>query len=205
MKHNQNANPLFHLLRPIATLATTIALLVGLGAGSKALATEGATTQSKSNRSFVQVEVAEDFSKFVPGPPFDADGVPQRGSFFVTEGKIFPEGTIQGDGSSFDPNSEGSIGTWFCRGTHLVSGLEFPDVRFAVDTTQAYLMPDDTQMIVTDGLEGGFGFEMQRVVSGGTGKFRKVIGIQKQELMGFNASGGVNIRVTFKLAPMRHD
>ena len=205
MKQNQNANPLFRILNPIALMATTIALLLSLGVSSKALATEAATTQSKSNRSFIKVEVAEDFNKFVPGPPFDADGVPQRGSFFITEGKLFPEGTIQGDGSSFDPNSEGSIGVWFCRGTHLVSGLTAPDVRFAVDTAQAYLMPDDTRMIVTDGLEGGFGFEVQRVVSGGTGEFRNVIGIQKQELMGFNASGGVNIRVTFELEPVRHD
>ena len=61
-------------------------------------------------------------------------------SFFVTEGKIYPKGTIQGDGASFDPNSDGAIGQWFCRGTHLVSGVEFPEARFAVDTAQAYLV-----------------------------------------------------------------
>ena len=54
-------------------------------------------------------------------------------------------------------------------------------------------------MIVTDGLEGGLGFEIQRAVSGGTGKFKNYIGIQKQELLGFNKSGGVNLRVTFVL------
>jgi hypothetical protein len=193
------AHCLFRQSNAIAIVTTVLALFFGLGVSPVAYADEGVTTQSKQKRIFLTVDVAEDFAKFVPGPPFDSDGVPQRGSFFVTEGKIYTKGTIQGDGASFDPNSEGSIGTWFCRGTHLVSGLEFPEARFAVDTAQAYLLPNDKQMIVTDGLEGGLGFELQRVVSGGTGKYRKVIGIQKQELIGFNASTGVNLRVTFEL------
>jgi hypothetical protein len=41
------------------------------------------------------------------------------------------------------------------------------------------------------------------VVSGGTGKYRNFIGIQKQELLGFNKSGGVNLRVTFELERVR--
>lgn len=204
MKQNQKTHCRFHLANPIATVATALALFVGLGISPATAANEDNTTQSNQNRTDLTVEVAEDLATFVPGPPFDAAGVPQRGSFFITQGKIFPEGTIQGDGASFDPNSEGAIGTWFCRGTHLVSGLEFPATRFAVDTAQAYLMPDDKQMIVTDGLEGGFGFEVQRVISGGTGEFRKVIGIQKQELIGFNQSGGVALRVTFELERVRH-
>lgn len=199
MKQNQKSNGLCRLSNAIATIATVLALFLGLGISPEATANEGVTPQSKSKRNLLTVEVAEDLATFVPGPPFDADGVPQRGSFFVTQGKLFPEGTIKGDGASFDPNSEGAIGTWFCRGTLLVSGLEFPEARFAVDTAQAYLLPDDKQMIATDGLEGGFGFEVQRVVSGGTGEFRNVIGIQKQELIGFNKSGGVILRVTFEL------
>lgn len=150
-------------------------------------------------RRTITVDVAEDFAKFIPGPPFDENGVPERGSFFVTEGNIYPKGTIKGDGADFDPNADGAIGTWFCRGTHLVSGVDFPNERFAVDTAQAYLLPSDKHMIVTDGLEGGLGFEIERVVSGGTGKFKNYIGVQKQELIGFNKSGGVNLRVTLVL------
>ncbi len=205
MKQNQKTHCRFYLANAIATVVTALALFVGPGVSPATAANEDDSTKSNPNRTYLTVEVAEDFATFVPGPPFDAAGVvPQRGSFFVTQGKIFPEGTIEGDGSSFDPNSDGAIGTWFCRGTHLVSGLEFPEIRFAVDTAQAYLMPDDKQMIVTDGLEGGFGFEVQRVISGGTGEFRKVIGIQKQELIGFNESGGVALRVTFELERVRH-
>jgi hypothetical protein len=37
--------------------------------------------------------VSEDFTNFVPVPPI-FDKVPQRGSFFITEGMIYPAGTI---------------------------------------------------------------------------------------------------------------
>jgi len=203
VKQNQNINRISRKFRPVAVVMAALALFFGLGASSQARSNEEITAKSNSHRRVFTIDVAEDFEKFVPGPPFDQDGVPQRGSFFITEGKIYPEGTIKDDGASFDPNSEGAIGQWFCRGTHLVSGLEFPEVRFAADTAQAYLLPNDKEMIVTDGLEGGFGYVLQRVVSGGTGKFRKFIGIQKQELLGFNKSGGVNIRVTFELERVR--
>jgi hypothetical protein len=36
-------------------------------------------------------------------------------------------------------------------------------------------------------------------VTGGTGPFAGYVGEQRQELIGFNASGGVNLRVTFVL------
>ena len=190
-------------VRAIAIILTALTLSVGLGMSSQAYSEEAKTGQFPPQRGSFTVEIAEDFATFIPGPPFDNEGVPQRGSYFITEGNIYPEGTFQGDGASFDPNAGGAIGKWFCRGTHLVSGLEFPNVRFAVDTAQAYLFPDDSQMLVTDGLEGGFGHVVQRVISGGTGKFRKVVGVQKQELIGFNLSGGVNLRVTFKLDRIR--
>jgi hypothetical protein len=38
-----------------------------------------------------------------------------------------------------------------------------------------------------------------RPVTGGTGPFRGYVGEQKQQVLGFNATGGVNLRVTFVL------
>ena len=57
------------------------------------------------------VDVAEDMNLFVePHVPVGTE--PLRGSFFVTEGKIFPAGTIPSiSGDQFDPNNvAGSIG-----------------------------------------------------------------------------------------------
>jgi hypothetical protein len=144
------------------------------------------------------VDVAENFTKFVPTPVNPGDTEPQRGAWFLTEGKIYPKGTIEGDGSSFDPTSPGSIGTWLCRGTHLISLAEILNGGSPwVATTQTYLLPDDRRAITTDGLEGVGVFV--RSVTGATGKYRGYIGEQHQELLGFNPTGGVNLRVTFVL------
>jgi len=146
------------------------------------------------------VDVSEDFTQFVPAPPI-VDGIPQRGSFFITEGKIYPAGTIQGDGSAFDPtdpHGPTATGRWFCRGTHLVAGNEIPATAQPwVYTSQAYLLPDEKSTLDTSGLEQTA--PIVRAVTGGTGKFKRISGVQKQEFLGFNKLGGVNLRVTFLL------
>jgi len=125
------------------------------------------------------------------------DTQPERGAFFVTEGNIFPAGTIKGDGADFDPNSGGAIGRWFCHGTHLVSATEFPTAARGVHTAQLYLLPDERTSIATEGVEGAV--PVVRPVSGGTGVFSGYIGEQRQKMLGFNATGGVNLRVAFIL------
>jgi hypothetical protein len=152
------------------------------------------------------VDVAEDLNTFVPGPPI-IGGVPQRGSFFITEGKIYPGGTIPGDGSTFDPtdpNGPKPIGRWFCRGTHLVAGDQIPGTTAPwVYTSQLYLLPDDQQSLDTSGVEQTA--PVVRTVTGGTGKFKDVFGVQKQEFLGaFNTTGGANLRVTFHLRKATH-
>ena len=143
------------------------------------------------------VDVAEDFNLFNPTPVNPSDTQPERGSFFVTEGNIYPAGTIKGDGASFDPSMAGAFGRWFCRGTHLVPASAIPDAAFWVQTAQLFLLPDDTRSIATEGVEGNG--TVVRAISGGTGKYRDYVGEQRQEFLGFNATGGVNLRVTFIL------
>ena len=142
------------------------------------------------------IDVAEDFTLFNPTLVKTTDTQPERGSFFVTEGNIYPGGTIKGDGASFDPSTPG-FGRWFCRGTHLVPASAIPAAAFWVHTAQLFLLPDDTRSIATEGVEGNG--TVTRLISGGTGKFRGYVGEQRQEFLGFNATGGVNLRVTFIL------
>jgi hypothetical protein len=115
----------------------------------------------------------------------------------VTEGNIFPAGTIKGDGSTFDPNSGGALGRWYCRGTHLVSAAEFATSPRAVHTAQLYLLPSERSSTATGGVEGSV--PVVRPITGGTGPFKGYIGEQRQRMLGFNATGGVNLRVTFVL------
>jgi hypothetical protein len=175
--------------------AIVLVAAAALGTGTLAGA---ANDKSAPNDTIVfTVDIAEDFSLFYPTLVRPSDTQPERGSFFVTEGNIFPGGTIEGDGAAFDPNSEGALGRWFCRGTHLVSATEFPTSARAVHTAQLYLFPDESRSIATEGVEGNV--PVLRAVTGGTGRFSGYVGEQRQELLGFNATGGVNLRVTFIL------
>lgn len=150
------------------------------------------------------VDVAEDFSKFTPTLLDPDDLEPKRGSFFLTEGRVFPRNTIQGDGADFDPNSPGAIGLWVCRGAHLAdaSAILSGDAEIWVATTQNYLLPDDRRSIATEGREGSL--PIARTIVGGTGPYRGYVGEQRQELLGFNKTGGVNLRVTFILRRASH-
>ena len=79
----------------------------------------------------------------------------QRGSFFVTGGRVFPAGTIEGDGATFDPNRSGHIGVWICRGTHLVAANEIPAAQWWVETTQLFVLGRQAkEQLTTEGLEG---------------------------------------------------
>jgi hypothetical protein len=198
-------NPLAHLLRRrLFTSHVRRRQVAALALTAAALATTSSLQASDDRPASIvfTIDVAEDFSQFVPTKVRPEDTQPERGAFFVTEGRIFPAGTIPKGGTpeapnSFDPNGDGAIGTWFCRGTHLVSGALFPVTARAVHTAQLYLLPNERKSISTEGVEGAGA--TVRPVTGGTGPFAGYTGEQRQELIGFNATGGVNLRITFVL------
>ena len=148
------------------------------------------------------VDVAEDLAgKFVPTFVKPEHAQPERGSFFVTEGRVFPAGTIQGDGADFDPNGRGHIGIWICRGTHLVAASEIPAASLWVNTAQLFVLGrQGKEQIATEGVEGSG--TVTRIVTGGAGNYVGFVGEQRQRFLGFNPTGGVNLRVTFILRPI---
>ena len=155
-------------------------------------------TSNSPERIEFTFDVAEDMNLFVePRVPVGTE--PLRGSFFVTEGTIFPAYTIPGTGGDqFEPGKvAGAIGTWFCKGTFLVNGSVFDKSPVAVLTDQLFLLPDDRQSIATTGIEGSG--ESVRAVIGGTGRYAGYTGEQSQQFLGFNKTGGVNLRVTVRL------
>jgi hypothetical protein len=168
--------------------------LIALGSGSSAAEGPG-----KDQPIVFTVDVAEDLAgKFVPTFVKPEHTQPERGSFFVTEGRIFPAGTIEGTGADFDPNRSGHIGVWICRGTHLVSASEIPAAPLWVTSAQLYVIGrQGKEQISTEGVEGA-GTSV-RIVTGGAGNFTGFVGEQRQTFLGFNPTGGVNLRVTFTL------
>lgn len=148
------------------------------------------------------VDVAEDLAgKFVPTFVKPEHTQPERGSFFVTEGRVFPAGTIQGDGTGFDPYRPGHIGVWICRGTHLVAASEIPAAPLWVTTAQLFVLGrQGKEQIATEGIEGSG--TVTRIITGGAGNYTGFVGEQRQTFLGFNSTGGVNLRVTFILRPV---
>jgi hypothetical protein len=161
----------------------------------------GQVATAKSDREVIEftVDVAEDLSgKFVPTFVKPEDTQPERGSFFVTEGRIFPADTIAGDGANFDPNRSGHIGIWISRGTHLVAASDIPLAPLWVSSAQLYVLGrQGREQIATEGVEGAA--TVTRIVNGGAGNFSGFMGEQRQTFLGFNATGGANLRVTFVL------
>ena len=147
----------------------------------------------------VTVDVAEDLGgKFVPTFVKPEHTQPERGAFYITEGRVFPGGTIQGDGADFNPARSGHIGVWFSRGTHLVSASEIPAAPLWAYTAQFFqLGRQGVELISSEGVEGKG--ELTRIVTGGGGNYTGFVGEQRTTFLGFNPTGGVNLRVTFVL------
>jgi hypothetical protein len=148
------------------------------------------------------VDVAEDLTgKFVPTMVRPEHTQPERGAFYITEGRVFPAGLIEGDGATFDPGRSGHIGVWISRGTHLVAASEIPSAGWWASTAQLFVLGrQGKEQIASEGLEGKG--TVTRIVTGGAGNFAGVRGEQQVTFLGFNATGGVNLRVTFTLYPV---
>jgi hypothetical protein len=154
------------------------------------------------------VEVAVDMRTFaaIPStgnPPGEPLG-PNRGTTFVVNGTIFPEGTLPSGAASNDPSDAGGVGDWVCRGiltSDLASQLAGVD-KIGFDTTQMLIFGSDRKAIWSEGLEGGLGeagVTTHRIVLGGTGAFFGASGEVVQESLGTNVTGAPNIRLTFRL------
>ena len=91
---------------------------------------------------------------------------PERGAFYITEGRLFPAGTIQGDGADFNPARSGHVGVWISRGTHLVSASEIPAAQWWAHTAQLFVIGrQGKELIASEGVEGSGA--ITRIVTGG--------------------------------------
>ena len=162
----------------------------------------------------LKFDVAESMAKFVfDEAPVLPSGLPAYGNPFITQGYIYPYGTLENgngvlpDGSPEFP--EQVIGEWTCRGYLIGNGAETTTGPWVV-TTQLYDFyrqpgfaagkQSSHSNLVSDGYElADVGVQSTRAVTGGTGKFRRARGEAAQTLLGFNASEGVSLRFEIKL------
>lgn len=188
-----SATRIFKVLFVLALVATGI---------STAFAQDGSAPANP-----LEVEVAEDGNRFVFSSErlFD-DGMPQYGTPFVTQGYIYPVGTLSGsngilpDGSPEFP--ELVMGEWTCYGWMIGDGAHTESGVWVV-STQIYQFDEahGGGIVVTDGFEiVDIGVESVRSISSGTGEFTAVNGTQAQTVLGFTDTMGVNLNVRFDFA-----
>jgi hypothetical protein len=157
-----------------------------------------ARAQDRDDEKTFSVDVAIDGSTLAlnnndPANPAN----PVRGTTFTVTGKIFPGGTIPAGITPFDPNQPGSIGTWVCSGVFVADVADI----FSEKAKIVFLFTDDQNALFTEGLEGSVGTTTHRIVVGGTGKYRDLVGQERQETVGLNLNGKglFDIHFTFKL------
>lgn len=133
--------------------------------------------------------------------PSEGSATFSRGDTFILGGTIYPGGTLPSGSASNDPSAPGGIGKILCRGTYLASSADAANgVGILTDTTELYLLPDDATGLIADGLTpNAAGVSVQRVVLGGTGRFRGATGEIHEDDLGTNATGFCNFRATFHL------
>jgi hypothetical protein len=143
--------------------------------------------------------------------PAEGQDVFSPGDTFIQDGSIYPEGTIPTGKNDFDPNSPGAIGKYRVRGTFTNDLANFkraaahdksaaPDMAFA---SEIFSLGNDRTIIMTDGTWPNPYFSARRIVLGGTGSFREVVGEVNEENIGENRYGFCNLRVTFKLRKVK--
>lgn len=167
-----------------------------LGAGLAAV-----SAQTTGEAEPLRFQVAEDGNRFT----FDdlnlhEDGMPAYGTAFVTQGYIYPEGTLNGTNGVLE-NGEPEfpdlvLGEWTCYGWMIGDGAHTASGEWVI-STQVYQF-NDGSTIITDGFElVDLEASVTRAVTGGTGDYRGVSGEMNQVLHGFTPQMGVNLTVEF--------
>ena len=159
-----------------------------------------------SNARTLHLDVAEAGTRFIfdEAPVFE-DGMPAYGNSFITEGYIYPAGTLS-ESNGVLPNGVAEfpdlvLGKWTCRGYFIGNGA-YTETGPWVVTTQIFdlgQMPG-TETIVTEGFElSDIGITGYRAITGGTGEYSRARGQMSQVLTGFNETMGVNLQVELNI------
>jgi hypothetical protein len=179
--------------------------LIAIGAASAAYAA-GMDDDDGNRRAALRFDVAEDPTRFVFSEEHThADGSPAYGNYFVTQGYLYPEGTLNGSDGVL-PNGRPEfpdkvLGEWTCWGTHVGDGAKTQTGPIVVTTQMFQLGKEFGQTtIVSEGYElSDVGVPVRRAITGGTGRYKSAAGEQVQRLLGFGATNGVKLRVALRL------
>jgi hypothetical protein len=175
--------------------------------GLSALSATDAIAQITSTDGVLRFDVAEDAGRFAwSGDSKVADGMPTGGTPYITQGYIYPEGTLTDsngilpDGSPEFPDKV--LGQWTCWGWWIGDPAH---VKQSAPWITSHLFnfgatPGEAT-IVTEGYSiNDMGVALERAITGGTGPYTEARGVQLETNLGFNASKGGNFRYEVRIA-----
>lgn len=147
-------------------------------------------------------DVAEDMSRFVfAAAPVHDDGMPDFGNFFVTQGYIYPSGTL--DGGIEGTNADGSpafpelvLGTWTCDGVFVGKGM-YTETGTILISRQVFQFANG-DILVSQGPEiVDAGVAIDRPITGATGEYTDISDSIQQVMLGM--SDGYGVRLQFEI------
>lgn len=161
---------------------------------------------SNGQTTVVEFDISEDMTRFFFDKDYThEDGLPARGSAFITQGYLYPAGTLNGsngvlpDGSPEFP--ELVLGEWTCYGYYVGDGAHTTTGAMVI-TTQVFNIGDAIggTTIVTSGYEvADLNVPVSRAITGGTGEYKNAHGETSQQMLGLNATQGVVLRATLNV------
>jgi len=165
-------------------LSTALASVVACGASA--------------DEALLRFDVAEDHTRFAfADTPVHESGMPAHGNPFVTQGYVYPAGTLDlniagvlEDGSPAFPDKV--LGTWTCDGWFVGEGGDATSGVWLV--SRQIIQFNSGDVIITQGTElADAGLANARPITGATGDYAGYdAGVMLQTLIGFNDHMGVN-------------
>jgi hypothetical protein len=193
-------------MKPNIKIVGLIALLAVIASGAAVAISVLGGTAAEANTKVIKFDVAENVTKFAfDEAPVHEDGLPAYGNPFITQGYIYPEGTLNGSNGALPDGSpefpEKVIGEWICRGWFIGDGAHTTSGPVVV-TSQIYQLGGDygDVTITSEGYESSeINKEIKRAITGGTGQYQLARGEVTQEFLGFTEQMGVNLRFTLEV------
>jgi len=164
-----------------------------------------AIAQIEGEDGVLAFDVAEDASRFAwAGEPALEDGRPVGRTPFISQGYIYPEGTLTdsdgvlADGSPEFPDQV--LGEWSCYGWFLGGAARAGSASWLTTHLFNFGGAWGEATIVSDGYSiDDLGVTLERAITGGTGPYEDARGIQRETNLGFNPTDGVNFRYELRL------
>lgn len=168
---------------------------------TSALSAQNVLAQMTAADGTLRFDIAEDGTRFVWGRPVFEDSLTAHGSSYISQGYIYPEGTLSDkvDGVNADGSPaflEKVLGQWSCNGWYIGDGTHATEGPWVI-STQLYQFGSEwgaATLISEDYVLPQTGGAIERAITGGAGPFANVRGQLADTNLGFNEAEGSNAR-----------